>query len=210
MTFDENIEGGESILIDCMAAAHALREISPHHFSTLTKTSATFVKQRNGVDMVYARPHIVLENVYNDSYGEIVQCNWSPPFEGPLQVHPNLVESYFKAYTAFSYMLNKRKFNNKIPPTLLKEDFKIYKEYAENYTWEHRLKPGEILVFNNRRLLHGRNSFHCTDGHECQRHLQGCYTNIDETLSQYRLMLKNFGRSDKKLLNVGNGSCWIC
>ena len=43
---------------------------------------------------------------------------------------------------------------------------------------EHRLQPGEMAVFNNRRMLHGRQGFR--QHGVARRHLRGCYVNIDE------------------------------
>ena len=43
---------------------------------------------------------------------------------------------------------------------------------------------------------------------ESQRHLVGCYTNIDDTLNSYRVLLreKGFASATPTLLNVGNGT----
>ena len=84
-------------------------------------------------------------------------------------------------------------------------------QYAKTYTWERKLKPGEMLVFNNRRMLHGRRGFSVADDapiEEGQRHLVGCYTNIDDTLNSYRVLLRNrvgYGTTPS-ILNVGNGT----
>eukprot|EP00553_Chaetoceros_curvisetus_P006664 CAMPEP_0204621360 /NCGR_PEP_ID=MMETSP0717-20131115/7089_1 /ASSEMBLY_ACC=CAM_ASM_000666 /TAXON_ID=230516 /ORGANISM="Chaetoceros curvisetus" /LENGTH=87 /DNA_ID=CAMNT_0051635737 /DNA_START=258 /DNA_END=518 /DNA_ORIENTATION=+ len=83
-----DIIGGESILIDCMAAAHTMRDLAPDLFETLVKCPATFVKQREGACMTYSKPHIVLQQSghddLNDMMREIVAIHWAPPFEGPL------------------------------------------------------------------------------------------------------------------------------
>lgn len=98
---NEGIDGGESVLVDAMAAAEEFRRIAPEHFDVLTKCPATFVKQREGADMIYRRPHIVL-----DDGGTVVSVNWSPPFEGPLSVSPESVEAYYRAYAAFERMVD--------------------------------------------------------------------------------------------------------
>ena len=51
------------------------------------------------------------------------------------------------------------------------------------------LSAGDVMMMNNRRLLHGRNSFELTTG---MRHLQGCYIELDgpEMLSR-KLRLKS-------------------
>ena len=48
-----------------------------------------------------------------------------------------------------------------------------------------RLAPGELLMMDNRRLLHGRTGF---DPGEGARHLQGCYIDIDGPRSLYRVL----------------------
>lgn len=197
---NEGVEGGESVLVDAMAAAEEFRRIAPEHFDTLTKCPATFVKQREGADMMYRRPHIVL-----DDAEDIVSVNWSPPFEGPLSVSPRLVEAYYSAYAAFERMLDNSlpedNGDDSMPPELAKK----LREYAEKYTWERRLEPGGILVFNNLRMLHGRRGF-TFSGNDGGRHLLGCYTNIDDTLNRYRVLQRE--RSGGAFtLNAGNGTC---
>lgn len=48
-----------------------------------------------------------------------------------------------------------------------------------------RLQEGEAVVFNQRRMLHGRRAF--TDEVSSTRHLQGCYVCIDEFINAYRV-----------------------
>ena len=197
---NKGVEGGESILIDAMAAAEEFRRIAPVHFDTMTKVSATFVKQREGADIIYRRPHIVL-----DDNSDVVSINWSPPFEGPLCVSPRWVEAYYLAYAAFERMLD-----NSLPEEYEDDDFQpelamTLREYAEKYTWERRLETGEILIFNNARMLHGRRGFSFS-GDEGTRHLMGAYTNIDDTINRYRV-LQRVRSGVAFMRNAGNGSC---
>ena len=48
---------------------------------------------------------------------------------------------------------------------------------------EITLQPGELVAFDNRRVLHGRRAFRSTE----RRHLQGCYIDIDAIRSVARL-----------------------
>lgn len=50
---------------------------------------------------------------------------------------------------------------------------------------EFRLKPGDTMVFNNRRMLHGRSAF-IASSPSSNRILHGCYINIDEFASRYQ------------------------
>lgn len=224
-----NIIGGESLLIDCMAAAHAFREIAPDLFETLVKCSACFVKDRRGARMTYSRPHIVLHadgssEWKNDIHREIVSVHWSPPFEGPMPtLRPELMEEYLKAYGAFELMLD----NTKCPLTYSEAtgiDLELTMKlaaYGKEYTWQKLLEPGEVLVFNNTRMLHGRRKFEMPSYLEkdinedgvaahnqesvMERHLVGGYTNIDDSLNRYRTLLKE-ANIHRTIPNVGNGT----
>ena len=209
--FDNSVLGGESTLVDCMAAAYHFRKLAPHHFEILTRVSATFVKQRRGANMIYQRPHIVLKG--SSLEDEIVAVNWSPPFEGPLLCPPHIVESYYAAYQAFELMLDESAKATKDNQLLLE-----LSSYAKKYTWKYRLKPGEILVFNNRRMVHGRCGFSTIKNNtsvdtpsKINRHLIGCYTNIDDTLNRYRTLQRKFGERDAivQMKNAGNGSSLV-
>jgi gamma-butyrobetaine dioxygenase len=48
-----------------------------------------------------------------------------------------------------------------------------------------RLEPGCLIAYNNNRVLHGRASFDPTTG---ERHLQGCYLNLEDLQSRLRML----------------------
>ena len=206
--------GGESVLIDCMAAAERLRHLAPDYFRTLATCPATFTKQRDGACMTYQRPHIVLKE---DGSGrdcierEIVGVNWSPPFEGPLSIRKDLVGSYYRAYAAFEYMVDN---SLPLPPPrdhlLSQAEIREFSSYAVENTWEYQLREGQMLIFNNKRMLHGRRGFAEPSGVEVSakpiRHLVGAYTNIDDTLCHYRVLLQEVGEPSAPIPNVGNGT----
>jgi Taurine catabolism dioxygenase TauD, TfdA family len=219
VVFDPNrVRGGESVLIDVVAAACEFKRLAPSLFDVLVQCEATFVKQRVGADLVYRRPHIQLDA----SGSHVVSVRWSPPFEGPLAVAPHLVTDYYVAYTAFERMLD-----NSFPrlSSSLSQNRLLQKlswelevalcDYAHTFTWERRLEPGEILVFNNQRMLHGRRAFSVVETSRIvndarpHRLLMGCYTSMDDTLSEYRVLRRErYGDSDKlpPIPFVGNGN----
>ena len=69
----------------------------------------------------------------------------------------------------------------------------LYKAYScfirltreERFQFFHRLNSGDLIVFDNRRVLHARNAFDLKTG---SRHLQGCYVDRDELLSRIRVL----------------------
>jgi alpha-ketoglutarate-dependent taurine dioxygenase len=201
---NRGVRGGESTLVDAMAAANEFRRLAPDLFQVLVKCEATFLKQREGADMMYYRPHIC-----HDSRGSITSVHWSPPFEGPLALEAQDIEDYYLAYAAFQGMLD-----NSLPQQV---DLPIsaalrnaLSEYANEYTWEQRLNPGEVLIFNNQRMVHGRRGFELVDDEDGpgDRHLAGCYTNMEDTLNSYRLLRRErlLAGHVMPVRNAGNGS----
>jgi len=65
-----------------------------------------------------------------------------------------------------------------------------------------RLNPGECLIFNNRRMLHGRTKFELNGG---TRHLEGCYTNLDEFRSRAQVLENQHG-GGALVQRVGNSN----
>eukprot|EP00934_Nitzschia_sp_Nitz4_P000168 Nitzschia sp. Nitz4//scaffold394_size11837//8728//11116//NITZ4_009029-RA/size11837-processed-gene-0.19-mRNA-1//-1//CDS//3329550245//168//frame0 len=198
----ECIRGGESTLVDAVAAAEQLRHLAPFHFQTLCECHGTFTKQRQSADMVYSRPHIVL----GDS-GQVVAVHWSPPFEAPPNVDPERMDEYLVAYSAFERMLD-----DGVGPShcLQPELDEVLGKYAKDYTWERMLQPGDIMIFNNERMLHGRRGFELLDGDmgdDVYRHLMGCYTNIDDTINTYRTLLRDEPDCEQRPVRIfGNAS----
>ena len=83
---------------------------------------------------------------------------------GALDINPNKMKKFYLAYRKFCSLVHSKKFSIKF-----------------------RLEKGDILSFNNRRVLHGRTSFNPNSGH---RHLQGYYMDHDEILGRLNA-LKN-------------------
>ena len=157
LKFDSCVEGGESFFVDSFHAAEEFRKAHPQDFATLTTIPATFQKvhyeRGRPVHMVYRKPHIEL-----NEEGEIIAVTWSPIVEGYLQTTPDKESMYYPAHYSFAQWINT--FDKVII----------------------RLQPGDTIVFNNLRILHGRNGFRLNDG---MRHFQSAYVNIDEFKSEY-------------------------
>jgi len=169
LRFDEDVVGGGSFLIDAFAVAEGLKHSAPEAFATLSTVPATFVKDHSKraqpVLLSYQRPHLSLD----PHTQRVVGVFWSPPFEGPLAagLPPHSVGDYYAAYRALHAAI----------------------EAAPRF--EMRLQPGELLVFNNRRMLHGRHAFEAQRGGT--RHLRGGYVNIDEFANRYNLLRRSSG-----------------
>lgn len=56
--------------------------------------------------------------------------------------------------------------------------------FSDGYTgWYARERLGELMMFDNSRVLHGRTAYDPAEG---MRHLQGCYIDFDGPRSLYR------------------------
>ncbi|KAK3093261.1 hypothetical protein FSP39_013394 [Pinctada imbricata] len=180
MRFDSCVEGGESLLLDIFHVAENFRRSYPVEFHTLSRVPATFQKihyeRESPVHMIYQKPHIMLNHRH-----EIVSINWAPAFEGPLSVDPEDVELYYEAYHKFAAAIQNS-------PAII----------------ELKMKPGDLMIFNNRRILHGRKEFNLNGG---VRHLQGCYVNIDEFKSKVYVLSNQLG--DKEPIKRVGNQCWF-
>ena len=54
-------------------------------------------------------------------------------------------------------------------------------ENNKEYQWRSLLRPGDLLIFNNWRILHGRGSF------SGDRKMSGCYINKEDFDSSCRI-----------------------
>eukprot|EP00043_Microstomoeca_roanoka_P028358 m.17719 g.17719 ORF g.17719 m.17719 type:complete len:400 (-) comp8347_c0_seq1:130-1329(-) len=162
--FDDVVTGGESVLLDCFALAKRFQEEYPDAFRVLTRIPMRFQKihyERDlPVHITSLKPIISVD--HND---EIVEITWSPPFEGPLPstLPVDEVSAFYEAYILFAQSIKNW------------EDLQVTR----------RLRSGDVLTFNNRRMLHGRRSFALATG---RRHLRGVYVNINEFASRLNFL----------------------
>ncbi|KAF0689995.1 Aste57867_18585 [Aphanomyces stellatus] len=181
LRYDPTVQGGDSTFRDTFDAAETLRVRHPEHFRTLTRVPATFKKfhldRATPAILEYERPHIALNH-----RDEVVGVFWSPPFEGPLRVPAEDVGLYYEAYRAFDAIVQ------------------------ENVI-QFKLEQGDLVIFNQRRMLHGREAF--SAGSDGVRHLQGTYVNIDDFLCRYRTLEHKHGKKSEAaspLFRTGNQS----
>jgi gamma-butyrobetaine dioxygenase len=62
--------------------------------------------------------------------------------------------------------------------------------FAPEMTLTIKLKPGDGMVLDNFRLLHGRTAFDPATG---DRHLRHCYMDRDVVSSRQKVLLRRFG-----------------
>jgi gamma-butyrobetaine dioxygenase len=163
-------EGGESGLLDGYTAAATLRAEDPRAFDCLTTTPVTFRYADAGAELSATRPIIGLTATGLISEIRYNTRSLQPPALGlgvsAAAAAAQLTE-FYRAYRAFAMIL--------LRPEL---------------TIGFSLEPGDCIVFDNTRLMHSRTGFAATG----QRHLQGCYADIDGVESTVAVLARGGAR----------------
>ena len=152
--------GGLSTLVDGWAVAGALRERDPEAFAALTGTPVRFRFQDPTTELVASAPPIEL-----DVTGAIRGIHMSPRLDYVPLMAPERLDAYYRARKVFDHMLRDPAFEIRF-----------------------LLEDGDLVMFDNVRLLHGRTRFDPAEG---LRHLQGCYIDIDGPRSLYRVLRRD-------------------
>lgn len=170
-------QGGESIFSDALQAAEVLKTASPEAFNDLATFPVTYHYTKGGHHFMDHKPVIQLDEQDSNS---IAHVNWSPPFQGPFSVRDDVGDNgrafrnWHRAARAFDQILN--------DPSNL---------------FEYRLEEGDCVIFDNRRVLHGRKAFtssaelgNAASGGDAVRWLKGAYLDHDDFRSQVRGMIR--------------------
>jgi gamma-butyrobetaine dioxygenase len=149
--------GGLSTLVDGIAAAEALKARDADAYRLLSRTPIRFRYQDATTEHVASAAPIDL-----DVTGRVKAIHFSPRLDfAPLRP-PAELSAFYRARRAFDHLLRSPEFELRF-----------------------LLEAGELLMMDNRRLLHGRTGFNPAEG---VRHLQGCYIDIDGPRSLYRVV----------------------
>ena len=158
--------GGDSLLVDGFAAAEQLRAAAPEQFALLTRVPASFRFADKDADLQARTPLISV-----DFEGRITAVHFNNRSFAGIDVPVELVESWYEAYRNFAQIL-------KQPERAL----------------TFRLAPGDLLVMQNERALHGRTAFDANLG---RRHLQGCYVDKDGLESRMRVLRRQVAKAQQ-------------
>jgi alpha-ketoglutarate-dependent taurine dioxygenase len=146
--------GGESIFVDGLKIAEDLRTNNNAAFQIFATTPVRFAFRNRDVELEAWRPIIQV-----DLSGVIEKIHYNNRAIAPLQIRGEAASDFYRAYVEFARMLRDPAFELRL-----------------------RLNPGDVAVFDNHRILHGRTAF------EGPRHLQGCYVSRDSLLSNLAVL----------------------
>lgn len=168
-----SIEGGASYFVDSFHIVSLLRASHPEAYETLCTIPVLFEYDNGGHHTRWERPTIELS-----PSGSIHAVNYSPPFQGPLPLSlPSASSSDAATETRLASLHSALSL------------FASLCDLASNQ-FSFQLSPGQVVLFDNRRVLHARTAFKFKEGNEGGgergRWLKGAYMDGDEVWSRWR------------------------
>ena len=158
---ENQVNGGLSTLVDGYTVTEKLKKDFPDYYKILSETKVRF--------------QFLDQNVFLEDWSEMIQLDENKRFK-QVRFSPRLdfvplmdkekLELYYSARNKISELYN-----------------------SEKYRIEFKLMPGDLLMMDNHRLLHGRTSY---DANEGERFLQGCYIDYDSTEGRLKHLKRKF------------------
>ena len=148
-------KGGHSTLTDGFKIAKDIEKEFPHHYETLTKTKWCYANRAGPTDYRWEAPTIGL-----DDQGEPFEVRLLPFSRAPLKARYEDMDDIYAALRCFMEKANSTQYQIKFP-----------------------FKAGDLIMFDNRRILHGRGEFYPKTG---DRALRGTYVERDDMMSKIR------------------------
>ncbi len=149
--------GGLSTLVDSLAVAQQLQQEDPQGFALLAKVPVRYEYRDADTCLVAVQPMIELTGS-----GAMMGVFYSPRLDDIPLMSEEDTRSYHRARKRLGSLLS-----------------------DPRYELRFRLEPGQLMMFDNNRVLHGRTAFDPSEGH---RQLQGCYIDRDGPRSLYRVL----------------------
>jgi gamma-butyrobetaine dioxygenase len=154
--------GGWSTLVDSLSVANALEQEDPEGLQLLASTPVRFRFIDAHEELIERRPI-----VQRDAGGRMSGVHYSPRLDYLPLLDAATLRRFQRARRRLSELFADPRFELRFP-----------------------LKAGELMMFNNSRVLHGRTAY---DPNEGYRHLQGCYIDLDGPRSLYRTLSRKLG-----------------
>jgi trimethyllysine dioxygenase len=145
--------GGESTMVDGFRIASELRTNAPQHFETLSRVVVPGRYLGDGSNLLAARPVF-----RHDHTGALTQVSFNNSDRAPFLLPADEMIAFYDALRAFEQLAN-----------------------DSRLMWSDVLRPGNAMLFDNWRVLHGRRAY------TGRRHLCGAYINHEDFESQVRI-----------------------
>ncbi len=159
--------GGDSTLADGLAAASALEIASREMHRAMVETKLSY-RYDIGADTVVNCGY----TLEYDRDGLFQQIRFNTKLDEPIVVDGLDLSTFYDGRRWLAEWLNE-----------------------DEHRVTFRLEPGDVMLFDNHRLLHGRTQFDPSRG---KRHLQGCYIEHDGPDTMYRLAVRRLKTRSQK------------
>ncbi|MBV8256546.1 MAG: TauD/TfdA family dioxygenase [Actinobacteria bacterium] len=146
-----DVDGGDTVLVDGFAVVERLRHRSPELLGLLARRPIRFAYRDESAELWTDVPVVTL-----DAAARPLALHLNNRSKGVPQGDPGDVAAWYEAYLALLGLVESP------------EQQVVFK-----------LAPGDLVLFDNLRVLHGRTGFASTGA----RRLQGCYADRDGLLS---------------------------
>lgn len=158
----QTVTGGDSEIVDGFNVCQKLKEKNPEAFQILTSTFVDFTDI--GVDYCDFSVQSKHKIIELDDKGQVIRINFNNAtrdtvFDVPIEK----VQPFYAALKEFVDLMN-----------------------SKEYKYSFKMNPGDVITFDNWRLLHGRRSYEA--GTEISRHLEGAYADWDVVMSRLRIL----------------------
>jgi len=157
-----DVAGGASQYVDGANVVSQLRKTNPEALQIMAEYAVEFRLWSKKADTMSMYPPVIL-----DERGELALLRFANWTVQPLKTVPfDLVPDWYDAWRALAERIN-----------------------APENRVSYRCSPGEMLLINNHRVLHGRDAF---DDGQGRRHFQQVYMELDD-LSGFRRIVQGEG-----------------
>ena len=158
---ENKVNGGLSTLVDGFTVTEKLKKDFPKYYKILSEVKVRFQ---------FVDQSVILEDwaemIRVDENGKFKQVRFSPRLDFVPLLDLDRLELYYNARKKISELYN-----------------------SDKYRIQFRLSPGDLLMMDNYRLLHGRTAY---DANEGDRFLQGCYIDYDSTDGKLKHLKRKF------------------
>ncbi|WP_371155340.1 TauD/TfdA family dioxygenase [Jannaschia sp. 2305UL9-9] len=157
---ENTVDGGASLFVDGIAVAMALKTEDPEAFDLLARHEIPFFYRHDTID--YLSHQKVIKT---DQEGNVTGVTISQHLQDNMDLPQELLDTYYPAFIKFIRMMQ-----------------------MDRFVMKFRSEAGNCVVFDNHRIVHGREGYVAESG---SRHLRGCYTDRAAMRSTYRIAMRN-------------------
>ncbi|KAM4847013.1 gamma-butyrobetaine dioxygenase [Thomomys bottae] len=158
----QTVTGGDSEIVDGFNVCQKLKEKNLRAFQILSSTFVDFTDI--GVDYCDFSVQSKHKIIDLDDKGQVIRINFNNATRDTIfDVPVEKVQPFYSALKEFVDLMN-----------------------SKEYKFTFKMNPGDVITFDNWRLLHGRRSYEA--GTEISRHLEGAYADWDVVMSRLRIL----------------------